>query len=178
MNTPNTLRNTISKAGIYFGLFLISQPAMSQHYYPAGLGNANLQLWLTAADPTTILTSAGTPAANGNSVATWTDKSGHGASAVQATVADQPVYQTNQLNGFGGIIFQNTNQYMTGASGAYQTVISTRAMLGAATSTCSRPRPILISASAFTGEPPRSNIRTAPMAMTGTTIPAPLPPNG
>jgi hypothetical protein len=115
---------------LVIGMLLIPPAAEAQNYYPAGLGNANLQLWLTAADPTTILTSSGTPASNGKSVATWNDKSGHGANAVQATAGDQPVYQTNQLNGLGGIIFQNTGQYMTGPSGAYQTVISTRAMLG------------------------------------------------
>src|SRR5579863_5754318 len=102
----------------------------AQHYYPAGLGNSHLQLWLTASDPTTLLTSTGAQAGNGSAIATWTDKSGNGANAVQTTAGDQPVYKTNQLNGLGGVIFQNTNQYMTGASGAYQTVISTRSMLG------------------------------------------------
>jgi hypothetical protein len=131
MKQPNIFRTTVIKAGICLGAFLVAQPAVAQHYYPAGLGSTNLQLWLTTADPTTILTSTGAQAANGNAVATWKDKSPNGANAVQATAGNQPVYQTNQLNGFGGMIFQNTNQYMTGASGAYQTIVSTRSMLGA-----------------------------------------------
>jgi hypothetical protein len=130
MKQPQILRTAVIKAGIYFGMFLLANPAVAQHYYPGGLGSTNLQLWLTAADPTTILTSTGAQAANGNSVATWKDKSPSGANAVQATAGNQPVYKTGQLNGIGGIIFQNTNQYMTGASGAYQTIVSTRAMLG------------------------------------------------
>jgi hypothetical protein len=102
----------------------------AQSYYPAGLGNANLKLWLTAADPSTLLTATGTQAANGNAIATWTDKSGNAAHATQATVGAQPVYQTNALNGNGAVIFQNTSQYMTGKSGAYQTIISARGMTG------------------------------------------------
>lgn len=130
MKQPQTLRTAVIKAGIFLGSFLVAQSAIAQHYYPAGLGSTNLQLWLTTADPTTILTSTGAPAANGNAVATWKDKSPNGANAVQTTAGNQPVYQTNQLNGLGGIIFQNTSEYMTGASGAYQTIVSTRSMLG------------------------------------------------
>lgn len=36
---------------------------------------------------------------NGDPVPTWTDESGNGNDAVQATGAKQPSYQTNQLNG-------------------------------------------------------------------------------
>ena len=102
----------------------------AQSYYPAGLGNANLQLWLTAADPTTLLTTAGTQAVNGNSIATWKDKSGNGADASQSNSSIQPVYWTGQLNGLGAVIFQNNTQYMTGPTGAYQTIVSTRAING------------------------------------------------
>jgi len=112
----------------FFSFLALSGNAQS--YYPAGLGNGDLQLWLTAADPTTLLTTAGSKAANGNSIATWKDKSGRAADASQSNISIQPVYLTNQLNGFGAIIFQNNTQYMTGPTGAYQTVLSTRAMLG------------------------------------------------
>ena len=124
--TVNSIVKTLLCAVIGF----IPRGVEAQHYYPAGLGNSNLQLWLTASDPTTLLTNTGAQAGNGNAIATWTDKSGNGANAVQTTAGDQPVYKTEQLNGLGGVIFQNTNQYMTGPSGAYQTVISTRSMLG------------------------------------------------
>jgi len=103
----------------------------AQSYYPAGLGNANLGLWLTASDPTTLLTSSATQAANGNSVATWKDKSGHSSNATQATVAAQPIYATAQMNGFGALIFQNNGQYLTGPSGTWQTIVSAREVLGA-----------------------------------------------
>ena len=102
----------------------------AQSYYPAGLGNSTLKLWLTASDPTTLLTAAGTQATNGSSVATWKDKSGAAANAIQATTAAQPVYKTNQQNGFGAVLFQNTGQYMTGPSGDWRTIVATRAMFG------------------------------------------------
>jgi len=113
-----------------YALLFLTLSTNAQSYYPAGLGNGNLQLWLTAADPTTLLTSAGTQAANGNFIATWKDKSGRGADAIQYTGSFQPLYWTNQLNGSGAVIFQNNTQYMTGPAGAYQTIVSTRAMLG------------------------------------------------
>jgi hypothetical protein len=111
-------------------ILLLALTANAQHYYPAGLGNANLELWLTAADPTTLLTSTGAQAANNSSIATWKDKSGNGSNAVQGTNSIRPVFKTNQLNGLGAVIFQNNTQYMTGPSGAYQTIVSARAMLG------------------------------------------------
>ncbi|WP_431214660.1 hypothetical protein ACQ86N_07765 [Puia sp. P3] len=82
-------------------------------------------MWLTAADPTTILNSSGTQAANGASIATWKDKSGNGADAVQGTNTNRPIYKTNQLNGFGAVTFANNTQYMTGPAGAYMTIVST-----------------------------------------------------
>ncbi|HEV2483114.1 MAG TPA: hypothetical protein VGS79_25790 [Puia sp.] len=102
----------------------------AQSYYPAGLGNGNLQLWLTAADATTVLNPAGTPAANGDFIATWKDKSGNGADATQPTSGIQPVYWTNRLNGSGAVIFTTVGQYMTGPTGAYQTVVGTRGING------------------------------------------------
>ena len=109
---------------------LFAFQSMAQQYYPAGLGNANLKLWLTAADPTTIRTTAGTQAVSGNTVAKWKDKSGMGADAVQATTAAQPVYTAGVRNGLGALVFQNTSQYFTGASGTYQTIVSARAITG------------------------------------------------
>ena len=110
------------------GAVFLTLSANAQSYYPAGLGNGNLQLWLTAADPTTLLTPAGTQANNGDFIATWKDKSGMGVDASQPTVGIQPVYWTNQLNGFGAVIFTTEGQYLTGPTGAYQTVVSTRAI--------------------------------------------------
>ena len=112
------------------GAVFITLSTNAQSYYPAGLGNGNLQLWLTAADPTTLLNTAGTQANNGDFIATWKDKSGMGADASQPTGGIQPVYWTNQLNGFGAVIFTTQGQYLTGPTGAYQTIVSTRAING------------------------------------------------
>jgi len=130
MKPPYPFLHTLIKTYLYSCAVFLTLSAKTQSYYPAGLGNKDLQLWLTASDPTTLLTSTGTPAANGSSIATWKDKSGRAADASQSTGSFQPVYWTNQLNGLGAVIFQNNTQYMTGPAGAYQTVVSTRSMLG------------------------------------------------
>ena len=122
---------TVYKIGCFFtACLLFAVQASAQKYYPAGLGNSNLKLWLTAADQTTLLTTAGTQVANGNAVAKWKDKSGSAADAVQATGTAQPVYTSNVMNGNGALVFQNTNQYLTGPSGTYQTIIAARAITG------------------------------------------------
>ncbi|GGB23204.1 T9SS type A sorting domain-containing protein [Puia dinghuensis] len=118
------------KACLCSGAVFLTLSTHAQSYYPAGLGNGTLQLWLTAADPTTLLNAGGTPAANGDFIATWKDKSGRGADATQSTGGIQPVYWTNQLNGFGALIFTSNTQYLTGPKGAYQTIVSTRAING------------------------------------------------
>ena len=118
----------VVKTCLCSGAVFLTLSTHAQSYYPAGLGNGNLQLWVTAADPTTLLTTAGTQANNGDFIATWKDKSGRGADATQPTAAIQPVYWTNQLNGFGAVIFTTQGQYFTGPTGAYQTVVSTRAI--------------------------------------------------
>ena len=111
-------------------ILILSLKVSAQHYYPAGLGNTNLKLWLTTADATTLKNPGGTQAASGDAIANWIDKSGSANSAVQATTANQPSYTTGMLNGYGGVIFQNTNQYMTGPTGAYQTMVAVRNMPG------------------------------------------------
>ena len=130
MNTLNHFIRKAATALLSTGVLLLSHTVQAQSYYPAGLGNGNLQLWLTASDPTTLLTSAGVQAVNGNSIATWKDKSGHALNATQATVAIQPVYKTGLQNGFGGVTFTSNTEYMTGGTGSWHTIVSTRAMLG------------------------------------------------
>lgn len=106
--------------------------AQSQsQYYPGGLGNGSLQLWLTAADATTLINPSGSQAANGDFIAQWTDKSGNNNHATQTTSGAQPVNQTNALNGYAGVIFQNTSQGLSGPTGAYQTIVAVRSMPGA-----------------------------------------------
>lgn len=122
------MMKTVLRTLFLSGLSVIAAKSFGQSYYPAGLGNANLSLWLTAADPTTLKNPSNAQAANGNALATWTDKSGSGANATQAASGFQPIYSTNQQNGFGGVIFQNANEYMTGPNGNYETLISVRAI--------------------------------------------------
>jgi Secretion system C-terminal sorting domain len=104
--------------------------AQSQ-YYPGGLGNGSLQLWLTAADATTLKNPGGAQAANGDFIAKWTDKSGNNNHATQNTSGAQPVSQTNALNGNAGVIFQNASEGLSGPSAAYQTIVAVRSMPGA-----------------------------------------------
>ena len=115
-----------------FTLALVSTfPAAQAQYYPGGLGNGSLQLWLTAADATTLKNSSGAQAANNDFIAKWMDKSGNNNHATQATSGAQPVNQTNSLNGYAGVIFQNDNEGLSGPSGAYQTIVAVRSMPGA-----------------------------------------------
>jgi hypothetical protein len=117
-----------------FTLALICTFAAAQSqskYYPGGLGNGSLQLWLTAADATTLINPSGIQAANGDFIAQWTDKSGNHNHATQTTNGAQPVNQTNALNGYGGVIFQNASQGLSGPTGAYQTIVAVRNMPGA-----------------------------------------------
>jgi hypothetical protein len=128
MNTIYTF-NTRSLTFMIFLLTTSLSQAQSQ-YYPGGLGNGSLQLWLTAADATTLKKPGGTQAANGDFIAQWTDKSGNNNHATQTTGGAQPVNQTNALNGNAGVIFQNSSQGLSGPSGAYQTIVAVRSMPG------------------------------------------------
>lgn len=69
---------------------------------PAGVGSsANNPLWLKADAGTSTTT-------NGAALGTWTDQSGNGNTASQATSALQPLYKTNVINGKPAIQFDNT----------------------------------------------------------------------
>jgi Secretion system C-terminal sorting domain len=119
-------RNTIMIATLLAAAWM--PKAAHSQYYPAGLGNTNLSLWLTAADPTTLKNPSGSQATNGQFIAHWNDKSGNNHNAVQATSGDQPVLQTNALNGNSAVIIQNTSELMTGPTGTYQTIVGVRNM--------------------------------------------------
>ncbi|MDR3712804.1 MAG: T9SS type A sorting domain-containing protein [Puia sp.] len=108
----------------------LSLQTRAQSYYPGGLGNGSLKLWLDGADQTTLLNTGGTQAGNGNFIAKWMDKSSNNNHAVQATAGAQPIQQSASLNGYAGVLFQNANEYLTGPSAAYQTIVSVRSMPG------------------------------------------------
>jgi N-methylhydantoinase B/oxoprolinase/acetone carboxylase alpha subunit len=74
-----------------------------------------LDLWLDASDNSTVLDATDTAASDNEAVKTWQDKSGNANHAVQATVADQPLWLASEINGNGAIDFDGTN-YMLGTS--------------------------------------------------------------
>jgi hypothetical protein len=71
---------------------------------PAALGSS-LALWLDADDASTITL-------NGSTVLQWQDKSGNGRHAVQATAANQPIYNATGLNAKPVLGFDGTNSFM------------------------------------------------------------------
>jgi len=86
-------------------------------YRSAGLASPasidGLQLWLDAADTSTITESGG-------DVSEWRDKSGNGNDVTQATAADQPVTGTRTINGLNVLDFTGTSWMRTVA----ETIIS------------------------------------------------------
>ena len=76
---------------------------------------AGLDLWLDASDNSTVLDATDTAASDNEAVKTWQDKSGNANHAVQATVADQPLWLASEINGNGALDFDGTN-YMLGTS--------------------------------------------------------------
>ena len=67
-------------------LFLPFAFTAKGQYYPGGLGNGNLFLWLDANNSSSITQNAG------NQVSQWADLSGNGFNFSQATLAKMPVY--------------------------------------------------------------------------------------
>lgn len=78
--------------------------AAKGQYYPGGLGNSNLQLWLDANDLTTITMNGA------NQVSVWADKSVPASplSVVQSTSANEPVYTAAGLNSRPSLGFSHT----------------------------------------------------------------------
>jgi hypothetical protein len=69
-----------------------------QPFLPTRIGGNNLQLWLDAADASTITESSG-------SVSAWADKSGNGNNATQGTGSAQPTTGVRTLNGKNALEF-------------------------------------------------------------------------
>jgi len=88
-------------AGLFFG-----GPISAQHYYPGGLGNANLLVWLNAKKGLTLDAS--------NGVIQWTDQSGNAYNFVQALAANRAVYSaTAGPNNKPGLSFNaNNSEYL------------------------------------------------------------------
>ena len=74
----------------------------------------NLQLWLDAADPTTLFdaTSGGSLVAADGAVARWEDKSGNGRHATQGTSANRPTRKTAIQNNKDVLRSDGTNDFL------------------------------------------------------------------
>lgn len=83
--------------------------AYPQSYYPGGLGNSNLILWLDANKSSSITMNGS------NQVAQWSDLSGSGNHFLQSTTANKPVYvATAAPNGMPALTFTSTSsQYLS-----------------------------------------------------------------
>jgi len=100
--TPSKLylgATEVTKA--YLGASEVYSSAVAA-WTPAELG-ADLALWLDADDASTITL-------NGSTVSQWSDKSGNGRNATQATAGNQPTYTASGLNGKPVITFPGSGQ--------------------------------------------------------------------
>jgi hypothetical protein len=91
--------------GLSSGLFGFSLPAYNfkQPWTPA---NTETQLWLDAADSSTITLVSG-------AVSQWDDKSGNTRHATQSTPANRPIVLSSNINGLDVLSFDNSNDAMT-----------------------------------------------------------------
>ena len=69
---------------------------------------SGLQLWLDAIKQ---------PLADGTAVSSWTDQSGNGRNATQATGANQPLWKQNGINGRPALLFDGTDDMLLSAAG-------------------------------------------------------------
>jgi hypothetical protein len=72
----------------------------------SGFEISNLQVWLDAADSSTITDTA-------NDVSQWDDKSGTNNNALQAVALDQPTTNINTINGLNVIFFDGVDHFMS-----------------------------------------------------------------
>lgn len=83
-------------------------PSLSPFSFFNPVSIPTCQLWLDAADTSTIT-------ASGGAVSQWNDKSGNGKNATQATAGNRPTYTID--SGYPSILFtRSSGQYMTGPS--------------------------------------------------------------
>jgi hypothetical protein len=94
--------------GLLIVVLLIANQLQSQHYYPGGLGNANLLLWLNANKGSSITQNGS------NQVSEWADLSGNGYDFLQTAAANEPVFNaTGGPNSKPALTFNASNdQYL------------------------------------------------------------------
>lgn len=86
-----------------WGIHIENSPEINPLWTPA---NITTQLWLDAADSSTITL-------DGGAVSQWGDKSGNGRNATQTTAANRPVVLSANINGLNVLSFDNSNDAMT-----------------------------------------------------------------
>ncbi|NCT41392.1 MAG: hypothetical protein GW778_07015 [Alphaproteobacteria bacterium] len=96
--------------GFLNGIASANQRSASE--IPTQIGG--LQLWLDASDQASITQAGG-------AVIQWDDKSGHGFHATQATGADQPLTNSDTLNGLN--VIQYANDFLNIPPTSYKTLI-------------------------------------------------------
>jgi len=89
--------------------FLIANQMQAQHYYPGGLGNSNIVLWLNANKIASITKNGA------NQVSQWADLSGNGYNFTQGIAAEEPVYgAAASPSGMPALTFISTStQYLS-----------------------------------------------------------------
>lgn len=107
--------------GVAIGLASTASLGKPKPWTPAQIQKS---VWLDAADTSTITL-------NGATVSQWSDKSGNGRNAVQATAASQPTYTANSLNGKTSLYFDGTDDGMSAAvpANTFPTVYEVYAVL-------------------------------------------------
>ncbi len=89
-----------TKISILLSLFSLSYYAQSG---PGGVGSStNNPLWLQADDISI---------SDGSAISSWSDRSGNGNDASQATAAYQATYETSEVNGHDVVRFDGTDDY-------------------------------------------------------------------
>jgi hypothetical protein len=87
---------------IGIGGIAITKPGQSVSLWTPTQLSSSLALWLDASD-------SGTITLNGSTVSQWSDKSGNGKHAVQATSNKQPAYNSSLLNNLGGLVYDGSD---------------------------------------------------------------------
>lgn len=67
--------------------------------------------------------------ADAAAVTSWSDSSGNSRTLTQGTAANQPTYRTNLRNGYGGVRFDGTNDYLATSSVAWPSAVTVFAVL-------------------------------------------------
>ena len=91
-----------------------------------------------------------TPVADGTALAAWSDSSGLGNNAAQATLANRPVYKTNIYGSNPAVRFVDSTDFMSGAFASWGTHVGQTVLLMINNLTATRTR--IFSTTANTGE--------------------------